>query len=778
MGCGQRSTAITLSHRLGFPVVMAMLIALVVEDGAAQESRRERMYQAYLDLPSLIEGGEITAHWLSDGVRFWYAVRSADSIDVYLVDPPANSKTAFFDSGRLRRALATTLGHVPSHAGVPFETFTLEDDDRTVQFTLEGREYRLDRSSYDITPVPPMAPRQRDWITPRRVRESFPETDPDVYEIPSPDGRWFLGEKEHNLYLRSTFDGREEPLTTDGKKDQAWEVASGRLNLVVGEAQWSPDSRKVIAFWSDNRGVPWFPIVHWLKPTEEVEWQHFTKAGQALPQTELHVIDVLSKRRVQIDIGEDLDQYFSVIGWMPDGTEVLFLRMNRTFQRLDVMAADPETGESRIILTETQPTFIKGIASNPGWTNLFTLLPESGQFLWTSERDGWDHLYLYDLQGNLIRRLTEGSWPVLRVLAVDEQNGWVYFTGHAEARVYDTHVYRVGLDGKGLKRLTEAEGQHAAELSPSKSYFLDRHSSLNRPPRVDLRSADGELLRTLAQADISELEAVGWDPPEEFVVKAADGTTDLWGVIYKPFDFDPTKKYPVIDFLYNGPQTTMVQRTFVTTSWLDYAPHALTQLGYIVFSVDGRGTTERGKAFQDVVYKNFGRNEIPDHVATLRQLARQRPYMDLNRVGIYGGSWGGYMTIRAMVLAPDVYRAGVATYPVGDLYHWASPIEPYMGLPQENSAEYEYGSSLRLADKITGNLMLVHGTSDVNAHFGATLQMVEALTRAEKPYDLVIFPEANHGYQGGPRRYWQRAIRRHFEEHLRPNREGDPTAGN
>ncbi len=769
-------TSVIRRHLFGLTVV-AVGSSWSVAD-AQELSKREQMYQAYLDLPSLIQGGDLTAHWMADGSRFWYAVRGADSVGVYLVDPGANTQSAFFDTGRLRQALTESLGHEPPYRGVPFESFTLEDDDGVVRFTLEGGEFRLDRESYEVTRIPPQSARERARTTPRRVRESFPETAPDVYELPSPDGQWFLAEKNYNLWLRSTYDGREEPLTTDGTEDDAWEIAGGRLNTVRGgaAAKWSPNSWKVVTIKSNQEGVPWFPVVHWLKTTEEVEWQRFTKAGQPLPQTSLYIVDISSKRQVKIDTGQDLDQYFGIIGWLADGSEVLFLRMNRVFQRLDVMAANPETGESRIVLTETQPTFIKGIAGNPGWGDLFTLLPQSNRFLWISERDGWDHLYLYDLNGNLIRRLTEGAWPVLRVAAVDAANGWVYFTGHAEERVYDTHVYRVGLDGKGFERLTHEEGQHAAQFTPSKQFFLDRHSNLTRPPRVDLRAADGTMIRTVAEADISELEAIGWHPPEEFVVKAVDDKTDLWGVMYRPYDFDPTKRYPVVDFLYNGPQTTMVQRKFVS-GWPHYGAAALSHLGFIVFSVDGRGTTERGKAFQDVVYKNFGRNEIPDHVATLKQLAAERPYMDLSRVGIYGGSWGGYMTIRAMVLAPDVYAAGVATYPVADLYHWASPIEPYMGLPQVNREEYEYGSSLRLADRIKGRLLLVHGTSDVNAHFGATMKMVEALTRAGKPYDLVVFPEANHGYRGATQRYWHQAIRRHFEEQLEPYRHVATSSG-
>jgi dipeptidyl aminopeptidase/acylaminoacyl peptidase len=434
-------------------------------------------------------------------------------------------------------------------------------------------------------------------------------------------------------------------------------------------------------------------------------------------------------------------------------------------KRLDVLGVASATGKVRTILTETQPTFIKNIASNPGWRDLFTLVDDGKRFVWISERDGWDHLYLYNIDGTLVRRLTSGSFPVLRVVAVDRPGGWVYFTAHAEPRLYDTHVYRVSFDGTGFKRLTEGTGTHTALMSPSRKFFVDIHSNVDRPPTSELRAADGRLVLTLAKAGTDSLRALGWRAPEEFIVKAADGVTDLYGVLIKPFDFDSTKKYPVVEYIYGGPQSLTVPHGF-TQGFV--REQAIAQLGFIGFVVDARGTVERGKKFQDVVYGNFGRNEILDHVAALKQVAATRPYLDLSRVGILGGSWGGYMTIRALVLAPETYHVGIATYPVGDLYdHAASAIEPYMGLVHSNRAGYDYASSLRLIDNLKGKLMLVVGTSDVNATFSATMKVVEALTRAGKPYDLKIFLEQNHGL-AGVQDYWQETVRQYLVEHLKP----------
>jgi dipeptidyl aminopeptidase/acylaminoacyl peptidase len=354
---------------------------------------------------------------------------------------------------------------------------------------------------------------------------------------------------------------------------------------------------------------------------------------------------------------------------------------------------------------------------------------------------------------------------------VDEKLGWVYFTAHGDQqRPYDTHLYRVNLDGKKFTRLTEGTGQHRIiQFAPSREFFLDTHSSIERPPAVDLRRADGTLLQTLSRANIDALkEELKWNPPEEFVVKAADGKTDLYGNLYKPYDFDPNKKYPVIEV--NYARGTVVSHNFIRDS-RGVQAQALAQLGFVTFVVDGRGTPKRGKEFQDVVYGNLGRHEIPDHVATLRQLAEERPYMDLSRVGIYGYSAGGYFTTRAMLLAPDVYHVGIAGAPPVDAYGWAHLNERLMGLPEKNKQGYEYASNLRLAGNLKGKLLIIHPTSDVNIPFSQTMKMVEALIRAGKPYDLLVFPEQNHSpaqWSETTRRYMQDAIRRYFQEYLKP----------
>lgn len=730
----------------------------------AKRAERERTYQRYLEFASLVKGGTVQANWMADGHSFWYAEGAPDQTVIYKVDPKTNTKSPLFDAPRLRAALRPVLGHEPAYQGLPFERMTFVDGEKAVKFTIGQREFILQLDSYAITTAPALSEAEKYRMAPQVVRRGLLEGVPDVMEMLSPDRSWFATIKDYNLWARSTNDGRSEPVTTDGIKDYGWELEGAR---------WSPDSFKLAIKKVDSRNTLSLPVVHWLRPTEEVEWFRYSKAGGPIPQEELFVVDLLSKRQVKVDTGAEPDHLILLADWRSDSSELYFVRFNREYRKAELTAANPTNGASRVILTETQKPFLQ--ISGP------TLLADGERFIWPSERDGWNHLYLYDLNGNLIRQLTQGAFPVIQVAAVDEKRGWVYFTANSDReRPYDTHLHRVNLEGREFTRLTEAKGEHSLtdsfaapdspvgiQFSPSKEFFLDTHSSTDRPPTVELRSADGKLLQVLSQANVDALKELKWSPPEEFSVKAADQKTDLYGVLYKPFDFDPGKKYPVIENIYNGPQITTVPRIF--TERRGIWAQALAQLGFIVFIVDGRGTPERGKEFQDVVYRNFGRNEIPDHVATLKQLAARRPCLDTSRVGIFGGSWGGYMTIRALLLAPDVYQVGVSSYPVVDLYdHLHSAIEYYMGLPQNNREGYEYGSSLRLAGNLKGKLLLIHGTSDVNATFSSTMKMVEALVRAGKPYDLIILPDQTHAISGVSRTYWMEAIRRYFEEHLRP----------
>jgi len=745
---------------LSILALILLLLSVSIRAEENKQSERRKIFAQYLRFASMVKGGTIQPHWMADGNCFWFAEGEPYSTIIFKVDPVANTKEPLFDTERLRRALTPVLGHEPPYKGLPFSKFTFVDGEKTVEFTVEKKEFKCQLDTYEISQILPQSQKERERFIPRIAHKGMFGGDAPVMEILSPDKRWFLGVEDYNLCLRSTYDGRIESLTDCGVKDYEWMI--GMFEWAYASASWSPDSFKVAATKMDSRHVLKIPIVHWLKHTEEVEYRNYVKCGKPMPKAELYVIDILSKKKVKIETGDPENMFLSILSWRPDGSEMILARMDREFKRVDLMVANPSSGATRTILTETSETFLA--EDTPYYYPV-----DENRFIWKSERDGWAHLYLYDLNGNLLRRLTSGTYPVIRVAAVDAKNNWVYFLAHGTERLYDTHLYRIALKGRGLARLTEAPGQHCIQYSPSKQFFLDTHSSLDRPPVVELKNADGSLVQTVSEANIDALEPLKRVPPEEFIVKAADGKTDLYGVIFKPSDFDPNKKYPVIDALYGGPQVSVVPHNyFLTDGFVGTLAQAMAQLGYIVVNVDARGTPGRGKTFQDVVYQNFGKNEIPDHVATLKQLAAERPYMDMDRVGVYGGSWGGYFTTRAMLLAPDIYDVGVATYPVYDLYnHWAY-LERWMGMPQNNREGYEYGSSHRLADQLKGKLLMVHGTIDVNAHFSATINMIERFVRAGRPYDLIILPEQDHSLHGQSQKYWLDSMVNYFLEHLPP----------
>ncbi len=727
------------------------------------QSEREAMYRRYLDFASYVKGGSITPHWMADGNSFWYVEGAPANTVIYKVDPKANTKSHLFDSARLRKALTPLLGHEPPYQGLPFADFTFVDGEKAVKFSVEKKEFILQFDNYTITRAPVLSEAEKSRLVPRRLQDARGISAAE--EVLSPDGRWFATLKDHNLWLRSTADGGEVQLTSDGVKDYEWILGWGDT------VKWSRDSSKLAVKKADHRRVPRIPLAHWLGSTEEVEWYPFArKPGLPITRVELFLIDIRSQKRVRVDTGEEPDQNIQLLEWLPDGTHLLFFGSRAYDPNLELVVADSTTGSTRPVLTEGHPVPVRRMFTRPF---AFTLLEDGTRFLWVSQRAGWKHLYLYDLGGNLIRQLTKGELSVERVVVVDGKSGWVYFTAQSDPqRPYDIHLYRVSLEGKGFTRLTEAAGQHDIQFAPSGQFFIDRHSSVDRAPAVQLRSADGKLLQTLATVNVDALTGLNWKPPEEFLVKAADGKADLYGVLYKPYNFDPDKKYPVI--LYAG----AVVRTFTGNGERENQPvwpQAIAQLGFITFTVDVRDpmpSLSRGGEFDRVAAGTFGRYEVPDYAAALKGLAAERPYMDLSRVGVLGLSRGGYHAIRAMLQAPDVFHVGVAVAGITDSY--GHPNFFALGSPQSNKEAFEYASNLPLAGNLKGRLLLIHGTHDISVPFSHTMKMIDALTRAGKPYDLIILPGWDHwgDYSGRGNelleRYRLEAIRRYFQGHLKP----------
>ncbi len=725
--------------------------SVAVDDEPKQGAGRSALdvYRAYLLRDELVSGGMISANWTSDG-GFWFADGSPENTTIMRVDLETGKASPLFDVRSVRSALAAATGHEPPYRGLPFDHFT-QAEDGYVEFSYDDGLWRLERStgrverkrrddpwSQKLGAVPKAA--RHNALTWKR--SSYLTDKLDVPEQLSPDDDWFASVQNYDVVLRSTGDGRRQKLTHCGTPDIFWDIEPASV--------WSADSLTLLAYRRDVTGVFRMPRVNCLKRFEDVDFITYQKAGARIDRVTPVFIDVRSGKQTPVSLGEVENRYIVVTDWHQE--EAIITVYSRDLKRVDVLVAGREGGATRILLTESAATFqVNHVGAAVSRSNRFRKLPGDGGFLWLSSRDGWNHIYHYSWKGQLIRQVTSGHWPVYEIEVVGA-DGFVYFTGAVdEERPYDVHVCRVHLHGGKIQRLTRARGIHTPLFAPGGQAFLDTHSAVDRPVQTDLIRSDGQSFATVSRMDIARLKAIGYTPAEEFTVIAADGVTALWGVLYRPFDFDSARRYPVIECIYGGPQTIAAQRFFAVGEELRayhrHLPWALAQLGYIVVCLDARGTPGRSKAFQDFVYGNWSAG-LEDHAHAIRQLCERHSWMDINRVGITGHSFGGYFATCALIQAPDVYRAAVASAPGPD--PWDMIIwEPYLDLPQHDRARYDRADLTRQSDKVKGQLMLVVGTADF-ANINTTFRMSRALIEARINHELVVVPGAVHAYAEGP----------------------------
>lgn len=594
-------------------------------------------------------------------------------------------------------------------------------------------------------------------------------------EAVSPDGRWAVSATGYDLQVRDLRDGTVRRLTHDGKDGNAYgshealEVPPAKQGLPPA-VYFSPGSRRILTYRLNYANVPELNLVVARSGGKRPESRtyRFAMPGDPVAHATWMILDLADGARVDVrhppmpirPIDDPKAQ------WSSDGRSIFFLEEEAGYARAWIRAIDARTGEVRTLLEETTDTVL---SRSP----ILKTFGDGSRLIWSSERDGWRHLYLVDAHnGGIVRQLTRGAWAVHRVPFVDAEGGWLYFVARgreAGRDPYYRHLYRIRLDGTGLTLLTPEDADHDVAFSPDGSVFVDTYSRVDAPPVSVLRRAAGGPATELQRADIRRLLAAGWRFPERFSVKARDGVTDLYGVLFLPSDFDPRHRYPVIDSIYPGPQQTRAPKSFK----LDDA-QALAELGFVVVAIDGMGTPGRSRAFREVSYRNLGEaGGLPDHVAGLRQLARERPWMDLSRVGIYGHSGGGFASTRAILAYPDFYKVAVSSSGNHDqrIYH-AGWGERFQGYPDgDNYAGIDNAS---LAGDLKGKLLLVHGDADNNVHPAHTLALAKALIEADKDFDLLILPGQRHGYQGRAKDYFTRRRWDYFVRHLMGS---EPPAG-
>ncbi len=569
----------------------------------------------------------------------------------------------------------------------------------------------------------------------------------------SPDGKWVASIKEHNLYVRHAETEEETALTDDGTDDHAY---SGRL-------YWSPDSTKLVVLRTRDG---FKRKVHLIESSPDDQLQpklhtlDYRKPGDEIPLSKPHLFDVTDLSHTAVS-DELFPNPWSISGlrWSPDSSRFSFLYNQRGHQVLRIVSVDAETGEPRAVVDEQSETFIDYAGKR-----FSHYLDETNEIIWMSERDGWNHLYLYDAQTGCVKnQITKGPWVVRGVGRVDAEKRqvWFYAGGIREGQdPYYRHLCRVNFDGSDLVVLTEGDGTHEVTFSPDRRYLIDRWSRVDQPPVTELRDAEaGRLICELERADWDALLATGWRPPERFVAKGRDGKTDIYGIIIRPMDFDATRAYPVIEQIYAGPHAAFVPKSFRLLP----RQYAIAQLGFIVVQMDGMGTSHRSKAFHDVCAKNLGDSGFPDRILWMQAAAEKYPYMDLTRVGIYGGSAGGQSTLRALLAFGNFYKVGVADCGCHDNRMdkiWWNEL--WMGWPL--GPHYEEQSNVTQAHKLQGKLLLTVGELDRNVDPASTMQVVDALIKADKDFDFLIVPGAGHGVGEAP--YASRRRMDFFVRHL------------
>ncbi|MBI4477712.1 MAG: DPP IV N-terminal domain-containing protein [Acidobacteria bacterium] len=595
--------------------------------------------------------------------------------------------------------------------------------------------------------------------------------------VRSPDGNRAAFVRDHNLWVRETASGRDVQLTTDGVKDFGYATDNaGWTKSDRPVVVWSPDSKKIATFQHDGRGVGEMYLADTTTghPTLQA-WKYPLPGDDKIFTIHRVVIDVDTRRVVRLQMPPDPHRSslcdhvvcgggWADVQWSPDSAQLAFVSTSRDHKHERFRVADAATGAVRDVFDEKVTTFFESGNGRVSWR----FLPDSNEVIWFSQRDDWGQLYLYDLTtGKLKNQITIGEGNVTQVLRVDEKSRSVSFLGVGREKgrdPYFVHFYRADFDGKTVTLLTPEDAQHEISLAPSGRYFVDSYSKPDVPPVVVVRDMDGKQLLLLERTDIRRLQAAGWKPPEPITVKARDGVTDLYGLMFKPTTLDPSKKYPIINNIYPGPQTGSVRGRSFSAARGD--TQALAELGFVVVQIDGMGTPWRSKKFHEAYYGNMGDNTLPDQVAGMKQLAQRYPWIDIDRAGIYGHSGGGYATAAAMFRYPDFFKVGVSQAGNHDnrAYEddWAEKWQGLLMKKEDGTSNYDDQANQNHAKNLKGKLLLAHGTMDTNVPPYNTLLVVNELIKANKDFDLVMFPNRGHGFGSEPymvRRRWDYFVR-------------------
>ena len=585
------------------------------------------------------------------------------------------------------------------------------------------------------------------------------------YSSISPDKTKAVYIKDHNLWVQDLMTDQRTQLTFDGMEDFGYATNNAGWTKRPGPVLlWSPDSKKIATFQHDGRGVGEMYMVTTNVGHPKLEaWKYPLPGDSLIFRIHRIVVDVENAEIVRLDMPPDMHRSsvtdhvalrggrFADVAWSEDGEHMMFLSSSRDHKEATLRVANAKTGEVRDVHYEKEETFFESGYRAANWR----FLPKSNAFIWYSQQSDWGHLYLYHLEtGKLNNAITSGDWNVAQVLHLDEEDRTVYFTGVGREHEdpYYFYLYKVGLDGQNLTLLTPENANHSVTLSDDADYFVDNYSTPQTPPIFNLRDNKGNLIMEVGKSDIDALVESGWQPPMNIKVKARDGETDLFGLLHKPKNFDPKKKYPVINYIYPGPQSGSVGSRSFSPSRRDN--QAIADLGFIVMSLDAMGTPLRSKSFHEAYYGNMGDNGLPDQISGMEQLAEKYAWIDLERAGIYGHSGGGFASTDAILRYPDFFKVAVSGAGNHDNRNYEDDWgEKWQGLLVQNedgTTNYDNQANQLLVENLKGKLMLAHGTMDGNVPVYNTLLVADRLMAANKDFDLVLFPNRGHGFANEP----------------------------
>lgn len=717
-----------------------------------QDYERAESFMAYNTAP-FVDGGAVRPNWLP-GEKFWFRSLTHKGSQYILIDPAKGTRAPAFDHQKLAAELSSSTGKKYEADMLPFQSINVTADGKYLTFFADRKGWKYDLQANTLAEDANAAPAGRAAVFGGRRGGMG------AGGVVSPDGKRAAFIKDYNLWVRDIASGTQTQLTTDGIKDFGYATDNaGWTHSDNAILQWSPDSKKIATFKQDQRKVGDMYLVTTNVGTPTLKaWKYPLPGDKEIAMISRCIIEVDNPKVIMLKVAPDAHRAtlsddisssgtFDDVNWSADGTELAFVSTSRDHKIEKVRIANAATGNVREVFEEVAPTQFES-----GWGSInWRFLPKTNEIIWFSERDNWGHLYLYDAAtGKVKNTITKGNFVVTRVLKVDEKKRVIYFLagGREPGNPYFSHLYKVGFDGKKITLLTPEDGNHQISFSPSENLFVDSYSKPDVAPVTVLRNLDGKLIATVEKTDVSRLAATGWKAPTPVTVKAHDGTTDLYGLMFTPTKMEAGKKYPIINYIYPGPQGGSVGSWSFAASRGDH--QALAELGFVVVMIEGTSNPLRSKSYHDMNYGNMADNTLTDQMAGMKQLAEKYPYIDINKVGIWGHSGGGFATAAAMFRYPDFFKVGISESGNHDNRNYEDDWgERYIGLltaDASGKSNYEDQANQNYAKNLKGKLMLAHGMMDDNVPPYNTLLVVEALEKANKDYDLVIFPNSPHGY--------------------------------